>query len=107
MTDITDISKDNTIAIIIAIEDYRFADGATGIVPVKYAKNDATKFKKLLKEEFNIPEENITMWLDKDAIKSALEDELKYHIRQLKKTDRFIFYYAGHSTTFPTPYPNL
>jgi len=96
MTAITDISKDNTIAIIIAIEDYRFADGATGIVPVKYAKNDATRFKKLLKEEFNIPEENITMWLDKDAIKSALEDELKYHIRQLKKIDRFIFYYAGH-----------
>lgn len=36
------------------------------------------------------------MWLDKDAIKSALEDELKCHIRQLKNTDRFIFYYAGH-----------
>jgi hypothetical protein len=96
MTDIIDIPKGNSIAIIIAIEDYRFAEGATGIVPVKYARNDATKFKKLLREEFDIPDENIIMWLDKDAIKAALEDELKYHIRQLKSTDRFIFYYAGH-----------
>jgi hypothetical protein len=96
MAEISDIPKENTIAIIIAIEDYRFAKGATGIVPVKFARNDATKFKKLLLEEFEIPEDNIIIWLDKDANKSALEDELKYQIRQLKSSDRFIFYYSGH-----------
>ncbi len=96
MKDINNIPKMDTFAIIIAIEDYRFNDSANGIVPVKYARNDAIKFKKLLREEFEVPEENIIMWLDKDAIKSALEDELIYHIRQLTKDQRFIFYYAGH-----------
>ena len=96
MTEITDISPDDTFAVIIAIEDYRFNDGSTGITPVKYARNDASKFKKMLREEFQIPEENITMWLDKDATKSAFENELRYNIRQLKKGQKFIFYYAGH-----------
>ena len=74
MTEITDILPENTFAVIIAIEDYRFNDGSTGITPVKYARNDATKFKKMLREEFLIPEDNITMWLDKDATKSAFEN---------------------------------
>ena len=90
-----DIHSGNTIAFIIAIEDYRFSH-EQGINPVLYARNDATKFKNLLTDEFNIPEENITLWLDKDALKTAFENELIYHIRQLSKDDRFIFYYAGH-----------
>ena len=88
--------KQKSFAIIIAIEDYRFSDEKTGINSVKYARNDASKFKKLLKEDFGLLEEDILMWTDKDATKSALEDELKYHIRQLTKDNRFYFYYAGH-----------
>lgn len=88
--------KQKSFAIIIAIEDYRFSDEKTGISYVKYARNDAYKFKKLLKEDFGLLEEDILMWTDKDATKSALEDELKYHIRQLTKDNRFYFYYAGH-----------
>ncbi|MEL1248580.1 caspase family protein [Flavobacterium helocola] len=88
--------KQKSFAIIIAIEDYRFSDEKTGINSVKYARNDASKFKKLLKEDFGLLEEDILMWTDKDATKSALEDELKYHIRQLTKENRFYFYYAGH-----------
>ncbi|MEA5405579.1 caspase family protein [Arcicella sp. DC2W] len=96
MTETIDISQENTFAVIIAIEDYRFNDGSIGITPVKYARNDATKFKKMLREEFQIPEDNITMWLDKDTTKSAFENELPYSIRQLSKGQKFIFYYAGH-----------
>lgn len=85
----------NTVAFIIAIEDYRFG-GETGINSVTYARADATKFKKLLMEDFNVPEDNITMWLDNNANQSAFENELRYHIGQLTKDDRLIFYYAGH-----------
>ncbi len=88
--------SEKTYATIIAIEDYRFSDKSIGINPVKFARNDATKFKKLLNEEFNIPDENITIWLDKEATKSALENELKYQVKQLTEDSRFIFYYAGH-----------
>lgn len=95
-TEQKDILPSDTFAIIIAIEDYRFNEGSTGIRPVKYARNDATKFKKLLNEDFQIPEENITMWLDKDATKSALENELRYNIQQLSNEQKLIFYYAGH-----------
>lgn len=90
------IETENTFAIIIAIEEYRFNEKGTGIVRVKYAENDARKFKKLLLEEFGVPEDNITTWINPDAIKSAFEEDLPYHIRQLTEKDRLIFYYAGH-----------
>ena len=87
--------KLKSFAIIIAIEDYRFS-GEQGISQVKFARNDATKFKKLLIDDFGLSEDDIIMWLDKDATKSALEDELRYHIRQLNSDTRFFFYFAGH-----------
>ncbi|AFU70525.1 uncharacterized protein containing caspase domain [Psychroflexus torquis ATCC 700755] len=91
----TETEKPKSFAIIIAIEDYRFS-GEQGISSVKFARNDASKFKKLLKEDFGLLEEDIIMWIDKDATKSALEDELQYYIRQLTSDTRFYFYYAGH-----------
>lgn len=92
----TEEPKIKSFAIIIAIEDYRFSDKKTGISSVKYARNDASKFKKLLIEDFGLAEEDIILWTDKEATKSALENEIKYHIRQLSKDYRFYFYYAGH-----------
>jgi hypothetical protein len=86
----------NIIAVIIAIEDYRFSGKDGGISSVKYAKNDATEFKKLLIECFGAIEDNITLWINEKATKSAMEEELPYIIRQLSASDKFIFYYAGH-----------
>ncbi|MGE8433484.1 caspase family protein [Chryseobacterium joostei] len=82
----------NIIAIIIAIETYRYTD----ISKVDYALNDANAFKKLLIDHFGASEENITIWLNEHATKTALEEELPYLIRQLSEEDKFIFYYAGH-----------
>jgi hypothetical protein len=87
------IAKDkNIIAVIIAIETYRYTDIST----VKYAENDAKAFKQLLIDYFGAEEANITIWLNEEATKSALEEELPYYIRQLSPDDKFIFYYAGH-----------
>jgi len=63
---------------------------------VKYAENDAKAFKALLKDDLHVPEENITYWVEQNATKTALEQELPYFIKQLTKKDQFIFYYAGH-----------
>ncbi|PWL31741.1 caspase family protein [uncultured Roseivirga sp.] len=84
-----------SFAFIVAIEDYRWSK-EHGITPVKFARNDAVKFKTLLQEEFAIPEENIVIWIDKEATKSAFENDLKYFISQLDSETRFYFYYAGH-----------
>lgn len=87
------IQKDkNIVAVIIAIETYRYAD----ISKVNYAVNDAKAFKELLIDYFGAAEENITLWLNEHATKTALEEELPYLIRQLTEDDKFIFYYAGH-----------
>ncbi len=82
----------NIFAVIIAIENYRHSD----ISSVVYAENDANAFKNLLITEFGAKEENIILWINENATKTALEEELPYHIRQLSSEDKFIFYYAGH-----------
>jgi hypothetical protein len=84
--------KSNIVVVIIAIEKYRHAD----INQVHYAGNDAMAFQKLLREQFNVPIENITCWINENATKSFVEEELPYKIRQLTENDTFIFYYAGH-----------
>ncbi|MEL7567065.1 MAG: caspase family protein [Dehalobacterium sp.] len=82
---------ENTYAVIIAVENYQF-----GIKMVDYARNDAQAFQEWLINNLQIPHENIKLWLDVDATKSALTEELRYEISRLNKSDRFIFYYAGH-----------
>jgi len=59
-------------------------------------RNDATEFKNLLLNHFSLDESQITLWIDNDATKSALENELPYIIRNLAPSERFYFYYAGH-----------
>jgi hypothetical protein len=87
------IAKDKRIiAVIIAIESYRYSDIST----VHYAENDARAFKQLLIEYFGAEDDNITLWINEQATKTALEEELPYYIRQLSPDDKFIFYYAGH-----------
>lgn len=88
----TNSLKPNIIAVIVAIEQYRHAD----ISKVHYANNDALAFKKMLEELFNVPEENITCWINSDANKTSIEEDLPYKILQLSENDCFLFYYAGH-----------
>lgn len=81
----------NTFAVIIAVENYQF-----DIKTVDYAKNDALAFREWLIDNLKVPDENIKLWLDIDATKSALTEELRYEISRLNESDQFIFYYAGH-----------
>jgi len=87
--------KRELFAVIVAIEEYRFSE-ESGINNVKYAKNDAIAFKKLLIEDFGFEEKNIIIWVNEKATITTLENELPYFLRQLTKDSRFYFYYAGH-----------
>ena len=81
-----------TYAVLIGIETYQ----QRGISSVQFAQADAAAMKDLLVQDLGVPAENITVWLDFEATKSAFENELPYLIRGLSPGDRFIFFYAGH-----------
>jgi len=83
---------ENTRVIIVSIEDYYYTD----ISKVKYATKDAQAFYNLMINHFKIPSENIKLYINNNATKSVLEDNIVYEIKQLAENERFIFYYVGH-----------
>lgn len=84
-----------TIAIIIAIENYAPRD-ENQVSKVKYATNDALKFKEALIKSMNVDENDIYMFVDEKALKSSLEYDLRGLFHYLTKEDRLVFYYVGH-----------
>lgn len=83
------------VALIISIENY-FPKLQNQITPVKYANEDAEKFKKVLIDNLNVKEEDIVVIKNEEAIKSNLEFDLKMLFNSLTEKDRLIFYYVGH-----------
>jgi hypothetical protein len=86
------VSVGATHAVLIGIETYQKQD----ISSVQFAQADAAAMKDVLVQHFGVPAENIALWLDSDATRSAFENDLPYTIHQLSPGDRFIFFYAGH-----------
>ena len=84
-----------TIAIIIALEKYAPRQD-NQIREVKYANNDALRFKELLIKSMSIDENDIYMISNEEALKSTLEYEFKNLFYSLTEKDRLIFYYVGH-----------
>jgi len=84
-----------TVAIIIAIENYKQRD-ENQISKVKYAQADALKFKNMLIESMNIDEKDIYTFINEDALKNDLEYDLSRLFLFLTEEDRLIFYYVGH-----------
>lgn len=84
-----------TIAIIIAIENYAPRQ-ENQISNVKYAINDARKFKEMLINSMNVDENDIYMITDEEALKSTLEYDLTSLFYSLTEEDRLVFYYVGH-----------
>lgn len=84
-----------TIAIIIAIENYAPRE-ENQISNVKYATNDALKFKEVLIKSLNVDKDDIYMYMNEKALKSSLEYDLKGLFYSLTEEDRLVFYYVGH-----------
>lgn len=81
-----------THAVLIGIETYQ----KQSISSVQFAQADAAAMKDVLVQHLGVCAENISLWLDSDATRSAFENDLTYTIRQLSPGDRFVFFYAGH-----------
>jgi hypothetical protein len=81
------------IAIIIAIGEYA---PVNQISKVKYAKEDALKFKETLIDVMKLSEDDIFMLTDEEAFKSHLEYNFQGLFHSLTEDDRLIFYYVGH-----------
>jgi len=86
---------EKTVVLIISIENY-FPRNQNEIPPVKYANEDAEKFKNVLIDHLKIKEEDINVIKNEEAVKSNLEYDLKMLFNSLTEKDRFIFYYVGH-----------
>ncbi len=82
----------STYAVLVAVEKYQ----QESIQSVQFAVADAKAMKDVLVHQMNVPPQNISLWVDKDATRSRLEEELPYAIRDLGSDDQFIFFYAGH-----------
>ena len=81
----------NIWAVVIGINDY------TNVPKLKYAVNDARAFYDHLTQYNNIPSENVTLLLDREAnlrnLRSVLGTQLK---ARAGKEDMVIIFFAGH-----------
>ena len=90
----TEIDGKNTLAIIIGIENYKYAP------TVDFASNDARVFYQYSKSVFGIPERNIYYRINDGATSGEFNkifDEDGWISRRLKKGQtEVIVYYSGH-----------
>jgi hypothetical protein len=87
-------TRKNIWAVIIGIDAYEH------VLPLKYAINDAKAFYHHLVNRSQIPSENVTLLLDREAslrrLRSTLGTQLK---NKAGKEDMVILYFAGHGAT--------
>ena len=86
------LTVSNAYAVVIGIENYQ----QSAIPGINYAHADAKAMAKVFEECFGVPNDNIKVWLDKEASFARMASELKHDAIQLEPDDKFYFFYAGH-----------
>jgi hypothetical protein len=87
-------ARKNIWAVVIGIDAYQH------IPPLKYAINDAKAFYQHLVNRTQIPSENVTLLLDREASLSRLRSTLGTQLKnKAGKEDMVILYFAGHGAT--------
>ena len=76
-------------AIIIGISQYK------EVTPLQFADKDAVAFAEFLKTQ-QVPDDNIKLFLNEEATRFNIVDELYTTSQKLKKGDKFFFYFGGH-----------
>lgn len=79
----------STYALIVGISEYK------EMPTLQYADRDATAFAEFVKNQ-GAPTENIRLFLNEDATRMNIVDELYRLSKILKPQDRFYFYFGGH-----------
>ena len=82
-------AQPNTYALIIGLSEYK------EIVPLQFADRDATAFAGFLTTQ-HVPEANIKLFLNQEATRLNILDELSSLTQTLNPHDRFYFYFGGH-----------
>jgi hypothetical protein len=86
--------RKNIWAVVVGINDYPNAPR------LKWAVNDARAFYRHLVEVIQIPDENVTLLLNRDAGLARLRSALGTHLKKMAgKEDMVIIYFAGHGAT--------
>jgi hypothetical protein len=84
-------NNQNTYALIIANEDYQYAD------KVRFAKNDGRLFKEYSEKTLGIPSKNIRFYENATLGNFVAGIEWAKNVMRVTKGNvQFIFYYAGH-----------
>jgi len=84
----------NSYALIIGINKYQHAS------PLSYARNDAEAVCKCIKEQFDFPEDNITLLIDESATKDGIFNSyLQFAQSSIDPNDRIFIFFAGHGYT--------
>ena len=76
-------------ALVIGISQYK------EVTPLQFADKDALAFAEFLKTQ-QVPEDNIKLFLNEEATRFNIVDELYTTSQKLKKGDKFFFYFGGH-----------
>ena len=79
----------NQYALLIGISQYK------EVTPLQFADRDAIAFAEFLKTQ-QVPADNIKLFLNEEATRFNIVDELYTTSQQLKKGDKFFFYFGGH-----------
>ena len=80
----------NVYAIVVGISDY------TSLQDLQFAHKDAALFADYLKNDCGVPENNIKLFLNEEATRLNVVDDL-YNLNDKVKSDDLIFmYFAGH-----------
>jgi tetratricopeptide (TPR) repeat protein len=76
-------------ALVVGISHYKELDS------LQFAHRDAAAFAQFLKTQ-NVPDDNIKLFLNEEASRFNIVDELYNLTQKLNKGDKFFFYFTGH-----------
>ncbi len=82
-------------ALVIGIEKYRDVPAPAG------ARADAERFRRVLKETFGVPPDQILEAFDAHASKSDIEKSLNALAKRVRAGDRVYFFFSGHGAPDP------
>ena len=82
-------AKPATYALIVGLSEYK------EVPPLQFADRDATAFARFLNTQ-HVPQANIRLFLNQEATRLNIVDELFALSQILKPHDRFYFYFGGH-----------
>ena len=83
-------------AVIIGVSDYNASE-----LNLNYADNDAALFKNYLKDIEGVQDENISLFVNKNAVAHNIIKVLYQQLSQSEEGDILYIYFAGHGDVVP------